>query len=339
MIFRELAENDEFDPNAITLHVPFTQAAFYGAWQRKLGRSVRRFVAQDGDKVVAYFQLITYPLLRGKSYLYLPYGPVTNDTSPAFLTELKRELIRIAKEERAAFIRLDFTPAVKNETLERFFTKASPSTYHSAYFQPRAEWYLELAPSEDELIAGMHAKTQYSIRTAEKRGVEIEVVTDGFEHYLDTFYALMKTTAERNGFSLHPRAYYESIFAELPKIPNSYLVISRYGEKVLVIDLFIVFGGIANHVFGCSSNEERDRLPNYLAQLHAIRHAKQLGCTSYNFGGISTEDRPNAGWEGLTRFKKRFGGREVRHSDFFDLVVSPFWYFLYVLRKRFQNKK
>jgi lipid II:glycine glycyltransferase (peptidoglycan interpeptide bridge formation enzyme) len=261
---------------------------------------------------------------------------VVKESSPELLDALKSELIRIAKEENAAFVRLDFTPPVARETQTRFFTKASYATYHGAYFQPRVEWFLDLNRTEDELFTAMHEKTQYSIRTGEKRDVVVEIVRSNFGKYFDTFYELMTETAGRNGFHLHEKNYYKGVFENLPNIPNSYLVVARYGEKILVIDLLIVWGGIGNHVFGCSSNEERTRLPNYLAQWAAIRHAKKIGCSSYNFGGITTKEHPNAGWEGLTRFKKRFGGREVRHSEFFDAVASPFWYGLYNLRKRLQ---
>jgi lipid II:glycine glycyltransferase (peptidoglycan interpeptide bridge formation enzyme) len=64
-----------------------------------------------------------------------------------------------------------------------------------------------------------------------------------------------------------------------------------------------------------------------------------LGCQYFNFGGITTIDQPNKGWEGLTNFKKKFGGEEVRHSDFFDLVVNPLIYWLYNLRKFAQSAK
>jgi lipid II:glycine glycyltransferase (peptidoglycan interpeptide bridge formation enzyme) len=74
-------------------------------------------------------------------------------------------------------------------------------------------------------------------------------------------------------------------------------------------------------------------MPTYLAQWKAITHAKKIGCVDYDFGGIANDNKMYKGWEGLTAFKKKFGGREVRHSDFFDVVVQPFWYHLYNLRK------
>ena len=66
---------------------------------------------------------------------------------------------------------------------------------------------------------------------------------------------------------------------------SSYLSVARYGEKILAIDLVIVFGKTANYVFGCSSNEERNRMPAYLAQWEAICYAKELNCDYYNLVG------------------------------------------------------
>ncbi len=58
-----------------------------------------------------------------------------------------------------------------------------------------------------------------------------------------------------------------------------------------------------------------------------------MNCDYFNFGGISTAESPNKNWESLTSFKKKFGGLEVRHSDFFDIVVNKPIYRLYNLRK------
>ncbi len=333
---REIGEDYIFDPTIIYENTPFTQARFYGDWQKNLGRTVRRFLVSNKGEVVAYFQIIKYPLLFGKSYFYIPYGPVVKDFSEDFFNNLKKELILIAKMENVVFIRLDFTPPVSSEILSKFFTKAPLYTYHSAYFQPRLEWFLDLDKSEDELLMAMHGKARYCIRLAKRKEIAVEITKD-FGKYFNDFYKLMSETAERNGFNLHNRDYYESIFKNL-SYSNSYLSIARYGGKILVIDLIIVFGKIANYVFGGSSNEERNRMPTYAAQWEAILHAKQLDCDYYNFGGIATEGQIYKGWEGLTVFKKKFGGHELKHSDFFDVVISQPWYRLYNLRKFIKKK-
>ena len=74
-------------------------------------------------------------------------------------------------------------------------------------------------------------------------------------------------------------------------------------------------------------------MPTYAAQWKAIVQAKKVGCTAYNFGGVAPVGNMYKGWEGLTIFKQKFGGYEVRHSDFYDAVIQPFWYHLYNARK------
>jgi len=335
--FREIGNNESFDTSIICVDTPFTQASFYGDWQKSLGRKTRRFLVYSDKEIVAYFQLIKYPLLLGKSYFYIPYGPVTKDFSKEFFGSIKKELTRIAKDDNVVFVRLDFTPQIANDVLSDFFTEAPLYTYHSAYFQPRLEWFLELEKSEDEFLKEMHEKTRYSIRLAERKGITAEIITKDFEKYFETFYTLMAGTAKRNGFSLHPKNYYENIFQNLSKTENNYLSIARYDQKILAIDLVIVFGKIANYVFGGSSDEERNRMPTYLAQWKAICYAKQLNCNNYNFGAISIENKIYKGWDGLTIFKKKFGGKEIKHSDFFDVVVNSFWYRLYNFRKRIKK--
>lgn len=298
---------------------------------RSVSQEVCRFRERERERVIAYFQLIKYPLWRGKSYFYIPHGPVTKDFSKQFLESLKLELKNIARENDAVFIRLDFTPLIPEKTLSGLFTKSPFYTYHSAYFQPRVEWFLNLNKSADQLFKEMHKGARYGVRLAGRRGITTEIVTSNFEKYFSVFYKLMLDTAKRNGFKLHDKIYYQNIFQNL-RSDNAYLVIAKYEDKILVIDLVIRYGEVANYVLGGSSNEHRNLMPTYLAQWAAICQAKKLGDAFYNFGGISS-GKIYKGWDGLTIFKKKFGGAEMAHSDFFDIVAQPFWYRLYNLRK------
>ena len=152
---KEIPESEGFDPMTVSPEALFTQAQFYGDWQKSLGRKVQRFLVYSDSEIAAYFQVITYPLPLGKSYMYIPYGPVLKEFSQDFFSYLKGELENIAKKQKVAFIRLDFTPVISNDILGRFFIPAPKSTYHSAYFQPRADWHVPLNVMEDELLSGM----------------------------------------------------------------------------------------------------------------------------------------------------------------------------------------
>ena len=338
--FIELGNEEVFDPLTITPKSLFTQSDFYRKWQEFFDRKVRRFVVKDGERVISYFQIVKYPLAFGKSYLYIPYGPVTTDLSGIFLSELKNYLKNIAKEEKAVFTRLDFVPAIKENHqksfLRKFFIKAPTFTYHSAYFQPRREWYIDLAKSEKDLYESMEHNHRYSVRLSERKEIKVEIVESNFNKYLDEFYNLMEITSKRNGFGLHPKKYYETIFKNLDS-SYAFLTIARFGDKILAMDLIIRYGDIANYVFACTSNEERNRAPAYGAIWSTIKHSKSLGAKYFSFGGISTPDLPNKSWDGLTNFKKKFGGFEIHHSDFYDLVTDWPLYILYLLRKFFKS--
>lgn len=333
--FQELHEEEIFEPSTLVEYVPFTQAKFYGNWQKFLGRKVRRFIVNKNEQTIAYFQIIKYPLISNKSYLYIPYGPVTKDFSKDFLQSLKNKIKEICKNENAVFARLDFTPKpnqVEQNNLVKLFSKAPKSTYHSAYFQPRVEWFLKLDKTEDHLYDAMHENTRYSIRLADRKQVVSEIITTDFNKYFESFYELMTITSKRNGFSLHPKDYYKSVFNNLNS-NNAFLSITSFEGKILAIDLIIIYNEIANYVFACSSNEEKNRAPSYSAIWQAIKHSKKIGCKYFNFGGISTVNQPNKGWEGLTNFKRKFGGEEIVRSDFYDIVANHFIYFLYNFRK------
>ncbi len=337
--FIEVFDETTFNPLELYKETPFTQAFFYGEWQENIGRRVRRFVAKDADEMIACFQVITYPLIRGKNYLYIPYGPVIKEgMDESFFINLKTFLQKKVQEENAVFVRLDFSPTISKGSeaekhIQKIFRRTPLYATHSAYFQPRDEWFLDLHETEENLLKSMHPKTRYSIKLAEKKGVTVEIIEKNLSAYFEIFYALLHETATRNKFHLHSKEYYKHIFENCDKNNNAFLAIARYNNKIVAADLVVIYGTIAHFVFGGSSNEDRNVAPSALLQWKAIVRAKKLGCESYSFGAISPEKGTHTQWDGLSTFKIKFGGRRVIHSDFYDLIVQPLWYHLYNFRK------
>ncbi|MFH1188096.1 MAG: peptidoglycan bridge formation glycyltransferase FemA/FemB family protein, partial [bacterium] len=204
----------------------------------------------------------------------------------------------------------------------------------SASFQPRVEWVIDLTKSEDDLLKDMHQKARYNIKLAQKKGVEIEIAKDNFKKYFESFYSLLGETAKRGGFSLHPKSYYEKMLDICEKDKNAFFVIARYGGKDLIINFVIHYGNMATYVFGGSNEEYRNLMPAYLVQWNSILESKRVGCKLYSFGNVNTEKYANTEWEGFSVFKKKFGGKTYEHSEFYDLVNQPFWYWMYNFRKR-----
>lgn len=214
-------------------------------------------------------------------------------------------------------------------------------------FQPRMEWWLDLREGEEELFNRIHKDHRYSIRRAEKENIKIEIVTEDLEKYFESFWKLLKETGERDGFILHDEKYYKEIFN--PKAINleKFLVFSKLNtppnlpfaveedSPYLSVALVVISDKIANLVFAGSVSQKRELGFNHLMQWEAIKMSKSLSCEIYNFGGITEDGYGKQSLEGVTKFKKKFGGFMKFHGGFVDIPIKKLRYFLYILRKMF----
>lgn len=108
--------------------------------------------------------------------------------------------------------------------------------------------------------------------------------------------------------------------------------------------LYVQTGANAYYLFGASSNDLRDLMPNYFMQYKTMLYAKEHGCKFYDFGGVSgLEDKDNDPEPGLYEFKKRWGSEKISLIGEFDLVLKPFYNGLYeiafAMKKNISTKK
>lgn len=332
---KEIQDNSDWQIGVVTHSVPLMQTFSYGEVQKKSGRNVVRFQILESGQIIGYVQFIVYPLFGDKVYWYSPYGPVLKSYSEDIFRSLKSELQRLVKGSSVVFVRLDFTPVMSSEmymSAKKNFVVPPESSYIGAYFQPRHEWYTDIHKTPDEILLGMHHKTRYSVRLAEKKGVTTKVVNNNLESRFNDFMTLMKGTAERNHFTLHKDDYYKDYFREVEKVGNAFIVEAWVDDSLLASHFMVVEGEVVHYLFGASSNEKRDLCAPFLAHFNAMKEGRARGGNFYNFGAISL-DGENDHWKSLTAFKQRFGGDVVSHNPFLDLVQNSFWYYIYIARK------
>lgn len=218
---------------------------------------------------------------------------------------------------------------------------------------------IDLAQSEEELLAAMHEKTRYNIRLALRRGVEIRdsrlEIRDDFEK----FWKLLEETAKRDKFRTHERGYYEKILEILgdsrleirdsEQISNIQSPISNrmhmrlhiaYSDSTpLAAAMVGYFGDTATYLHGASSYAHRALMGPYALHWQIMQEVKKEGYKFYDFWGIHSPS-PSMGegggegvrdWSGMTRFKMGFGGKVVNYPGTFDLPLSQFWYMVYRL--------
>ncbi|MEI6345657.1 MAG: peptidoglycan bridge formation glycyltransferase FemA/FemB family protein [bacterium] len=329
-----LADDVMFDPLSLCTEALFTQSDLYYRWQLSAGKVAKHFLVKDGSRNVAYAQCFFTPVrfLGGRGYWYAPYGPVCAvgaDRARIIKAVSKAFSVLVSEPAtRSAFFRFDFYPAIPQQIVSPTFRFLMDGS-----LQPRSEWLLALQKDEAGLLEGMHPKARYSIQHAQRKGVSIQIISEKYSDHLETFCALMQQTAQRDGFTPHADAYYQALFSELDRSKQGFLVIGSYVGEPVSVALMLGYGKTATYVFGASSDAHRNVSAPALVQWAAILEAKRCGYAEYSFGGVSSERFPVKTWDGITMFKRRFGGHEQDHSLIVDAVFQPIWYGVFVARK------
>ncbi len=171
---------------------------------------------------------------------------------------------------------------------------------------------LDLTLSEDEILAQMHEKWRYNIRTAIKRGVVVERAGSTSDN-IDIWMKLFSDTLIRDGFAGNSREYYEIFIWNLEKTNQWWLYFARFEDRVIAAGIFVFAPDRAIYYYGASSSDPSDRrvFGSYLLQWEAIRIAKSHGAKIYDYLGISPPDDTNDALAGVSFFKSRFGGKVV----------------------------
>lgn len=96
--------------------------------------------------------------------------------------------------------------------------------------------------------------------------------------------------------------------------------------KVLSGALLTFAGKKSYYLYGASSNEFRDYLPNHNMQFSMMQYARSKGATSYDFGGTNNAPDKDSHYFGLWQFKKVWGTRLSEKVGEFDYVINKLMY-------------
>ena len=284
------------------------QHPFWDSFQKSMG--LRTWAL---ERTGASALVIRRSLPFGLCWLEVPRGPLF-DGEAAFGGILE-DIKRTAKEENAVFIRFSSYEKLPLQAPD------TPFDHH-----PQTSLVIDLLQTEDQILEQMKPKGRYNIKLAEKHVVTVEVSGD-----VEAFHSLLKMTADRDGFGVHSVQYYQSMLSALGQ--NAQLLMARYEDQLIAGGIFVYLDEWGIYYYGASDNHFRNVMAPYLLQWTAIKEAKKRGCKYYDFLGIAPEGATKHPWAGVTDFKKKFGGRVVSYPAAKDLVLRPFWYLLYKLKK------
>ena len=315
----------------------FLQTAAWSIAKAKWGWHSKRVAVKRDGILVAGAQVLFRRLPLGRTIAYIPRGPIVPDNDSKLLEILLNEVHRVAKAEGALLLTVEpnwSTPTNGVEQLKALGFREASNT-----IQPNATIMLDLRPSEKEIMGQMHKKWRYNIRLSGRKEVVVRV---GNEDDIGTFFELTNITGERNEFGTRPLKYYQDVLSAFGE--NARLLIAEYQNQPLASILVVKTGKIGTYLYGASSNQERNRMPNHALQWAGMQWAREAGCHWYDFWGIpadvpddgKVEEFGTGGLWGVFRFKQGFGGQVVKYPGALDYVYSRLGYFVY---QKYQERR
>lgn len=300
---QELARHDAWV--SAHAHGSLWQSAAWRKYQAALGRQTYVYVIEQGDAILAAASIIVDTTVGGFSVWECPRGPLWSDERA--LQQLLDTLEIHAKQQRC--LKLLLSPPVQ---LPALCPKLRVSGRH---VHPEATLLLDLTTSEDELLSQMHPKGRYNIRVAEKQGVNVVQSSD-----IDTFYNLITSTSQRDGFKIHQKSHYTRF---LESLDSAFLLIAMHAEKPIAGLLGVTWKTTGMYYYGASAYEHRALMAPYALQWAAMRHCKASGCTRYDLLGIDAPEAVPTAWKGITDFKRKFGGTLNTYPPEQQLLLKP----------------
>jgi peptidoglycan pentaglycine glycine transferase (the first glycine) len=341
-----LAERNAWNEVIASLPKPhLLQTREWGEVKNKFGWRAYHYIwTTEQGRICAAAQIlersVPIPILGDfLRILYVPKGPLLDWKDSVLRKQVLRDLITIARKQNAIWIKIDPDVVAGTGYSEEDDAWNDPSAesivanlemenwrFSVDQIQFRNTCIIDLTPEAEILLGNMKQKTRYNIRLATRKGVQVRV---GEEDDLTELYRIYAQTSLRDGFVIREENYYLSLWNTFMRSGMMEPLIAEVDNRVISGLMLFHFSGVAWYLFGMSSGNHREKMPNYLLQWEAILRAKAHGCRTYDLWGapdLLTENDPL--W-GVYRFKRGLGAVVIRHIGAWDYILRPWMFRLY----------
>ena len=293
------------------------------------GQPQQRFVLEEDGELVALVAAQERRLPLGRSFWYVPHGPVLDYADPSAGDRLRAVAIGLREVGRPAHvIAAKLEPRIEADSpAAALFARLRPDPRPVQVGQTRV---VELT-GDETLMAGFDKDTRYAVRRSQREGVEVSVLTDASDTAaIDALHRLVLETQLRAGFPRPPLERYRIAWQGLAGAGRASILEARRADELLASGMLVVEGDRSFYLFSGSRREEQGEpkhYASYLLQWEMMRRARELGSRFHDLWGIAPADAgPEHAWHGVGLFKKGFGGREVRWAGTWDVVIDPTLY-------------
>lgn len=313
------------------------QTAAWGKYQNSFPdrrwEGVFTLSSKEGDLFTA--SIVSQSLPKGFTYLMVQRGfLISNDYKPSDLKCFIRELRLLYP--KALFIRFD-PPVTHDSTHGKAYLESMKdvrAVLSSTETTPTTTLLIDLNLSEDEVLSQMHPKGRYNIKVAKKHDV---VCSTGTMDSIDDIYPIFQETADRTGISIHSIEVYKNMLEHLGEYCS--LEIARAEGVPISAMINTSFASKTTYYYGASRHEYRKLMAPYLIQWHAITKAKANGDNWYDFLGIAPPDSKDHPLQGVTDFKRKFGGIVRQEVKPYEIQLKPFLTKAFKVAKKIIRRK
>lgn len=239
------------------------------------------------------------------------------DKGPAPTRIMLNELRTLGEEKKLIFIKLE-PNCVKSDQLVKLVQSAG-AIPGKTLFTPTTFW-IDLTPSEENLLKSFSSKTRYNIRLAQKNGVTVKEDTSdkAFEKYLE----LTAETVNRQGFYAHTRKYHRLMWDVLRKAGIAHLLAATYKGEIITTWILFKWKDFLYYPYGASTEKYKNVMANNLMMWKAIKFGKKLGLTTFDLWGREKG-------KGFTKFKEGYNPSVIEFLGTWDLVINKPLYAIY----------
>jgi lipid II:glycine glycyltransferase (peptidoglycan interpeptide bridge formation enzyme) len=292
------------------------------------GEPQRRFVAEEAGRVVAIAAAQVRRTLAGRSFWYVPHGPVLDYADPRAGERLRAMLIALRDAARSDHaIAVTIEPRVAAGSDAAALSDRLPLRHQARSLQVGQTQLLDLSGGEEAVFAALDSQTRRKIRRAERDGVEVRVSADPADlGPIDELHALVLETQRRAGFPEPSLERYRIAWRGLAGAGRGRIVTAWYDGRPMAAGMLVVEGTQSFYLFAGSVREavgEPKKFPSYAMQWRMIQEALAMGSCRHDLWGIAPEGAgPEHPWHGIGVFKKSFGGESVAWAGSWDLVTD-----------------
>lgn len=327
-MIREATEKDQVGFNKAARHP--LQSWQWGEFRKQTGVEVSRLIqtplhqdfAGRGQEV---FQVTWHKVPKIKRFIgYCPKSVIPDE-------EALEAIWKVAEKKKAIMVK--FEPNEKSGEVEKKRIEDLSKDFDLVKGKPlftKYSFQLDISKSEEELLRGMHQKTRYNLRLAEKKGVKI--LEDNSEQGFEEYWKLMEETTKRQGFFAHGRTYHHKMWQTMIRSGEGHLFKAVYEGETLTTWVVFELNGVLYYPYGASSNKFREVMASNLMMWEVIKFGKKQGAKLFDlWGSLGPDPDPADPWYGFHRFKQGYGADLVEFVGSYDLVINKTEYKIYTL--------